>query len=366
MKIICSWCKKLLGEKEPSDDPSEIHAKCAACIEKQKHQEQFQKKTESGQIITLENGSQGYISMAGKESPKLSFGEIDFSGKVFFAWDKKRKEFEKHLETLSMDEVNVTWLHSAEFHIDKPLKRRGRKKEKEEPPPQVEGPKEDIIWNCTVRVSKDTALQIFDSSIQHNRRYMELLADMTHNWLERETIPVDSEIFLFPPQEADIPRFVEFLREREIYERTIAIPYPYTDADGKKFIELVDEKRKEFGHSMDWGIRNTKAELIGMIGFQGKSKKDSGKEEVGFWLGKPYWGKGIMTKVIKKLTEHAFREFKYQRIEINIFSFNDASCCVAEKCGYRFEKLVPEAYQKDGKAIDAKLYAIETIDVQLT
>ena len=38
---------------------------------------------------------------------------------------------------------------------------------------------------------------------------------------------------------------------------------------------------------------------------------------------------------------------------------NKASCRVAEKCGYKFEKLVPAAYEKDGKKIDGKLYAIE-------
>lgn len=35
MQIICSWCKKFMGEKEPFDDPSETHAKCAECLKKQ-------------------------------------------------------------------------------------------------------------------------------------------------------------------------------------------------------------------------------------------------------------------------------------------------------------------------------------------
>src|SRR3989338_1042492 len=35
MKIICSWCKKVMGEKEPFDDPSVSHAKCSACLSKQ-------------------------------------------------------------------------------------------------------------------------------------------------------------------------------------------------------------------------------------------------------------------------------------------------------------------------------------------
>ncbi len=66
-----------------------------------------------------------------------------------------------------------------------------------------------------------------------------------------------------------------------------------------------------------------------------------------------------MTKVLKLITERGFKEYKLKRIEMNIFSTNKASCRVAEKCGYKFEKLIPAAYEKDGKKIDTKLYAIQ-------
>jgi hypothetical protein len=36
MKIICSWCKRFIGEKEPFEDVSETHAKCSVCLNKQK------------------------------------------------------------------------------------------------------------------------------------------------------------------------------------------------------------------------------------------------------------------------------------------------------------------------------------------
>jgi len=35
MRIVCSWCGKELGEKEPLDDQSETHGKCNACLKKQ-------------------------------------------------------------------------------------------------------------------------------------------------------------------------------------------------------------------------------------------------------------------------------------------------------------------------------------------
>lgn len=38
MKIICSWCKKFMGEEEPFDDLSETHAKCAECLKEQRQE----------------------------------------------------------------------------------------------------------------------------------------------------------------------------------------------------------------------------------------------------------------------------------------------------------------------------------------
>lgn len=186
MKIICSWCKKLLGEKEPFEDPSETHAKCAACLEKQKHQEQFHKKLEAGQVIVLDNGMQGYISVAGKESPKLSLWQIAFSNKPYLCTQPQRKEFEKYLATLPGDEVDVTWLHSSEFHTDAQPKRRGKKKAQEELPPAVEPKKEDVHYNCTIRVSKQGALAIFDSGSRRNLELARMLMDMAENQEKRK------------------------------------------------------------------------------------------------------------------------------------------------------------------------------------
>jgi hypothetical protein len=36
LRIVCSWCKKFMGEKEPYDDSSETHGRCAECLKKQR------------------------------------------------------------------------------------------------------------------------------------------------------------------------------------------------------------------------------------------------------------------------------------------------------------------------------------------
>lgn len=45
MKIICSWCKKFMGEKEPFDDETETHAKCVECLRKQEGEGYVKKNT---------------------------------------------------------------------------------------------------------------------------------------------------------------------------------------------------------------------------------------------------------------------------------------------------------------------------------
>ena len=175
----------------------------------------------------------------------------------------------------------------------------------------------------------------------------------------KEIIPIDEEIELGFPSLKDVPALVRRLEDREIYERTIMIPFPYSEKDGNEFIELCSQRRVEFGHAMDWGIYKKNEGLIGMIGFYGKSKETPEVDGVGYWLAKLYWNQGIMTKVLGKITKLGFEKYGFKRLEMPIFSLNQASCRVAEKCGYRYEKDLPAAYQKDEKSIDARLYVMD-------
>lgn len=180
----------------------------------------------------------------------------------------------------------------------------------------------------------------------------------------KAAIPIDESIELRQPNDLDVPALVKALADREIYERTIMIPFPYSEKDGKEFVEICSQRCAEYGHPMDWGIYRQGAGLIGMIGFNEGSNTSIDAEGVGYWLAKPYWNQGIMTRALKKVTGLGFKEYGFKRLEMPIFSFNVASCRVAEKCGYRYEKDLPAAYKKDGKTIDTKLYVIGKEDLK--
>ncbi len=77
----------------------------------------------------------------------------------------------------------------------------------------------------------------------------------------------------------------------------------------------------------------------------------SHKDEIGYWLGKPFWNKGIMTDVIKKICSIGFNNFNLIRIEATVFTYNIPSKKVLEKAGFMPEGTLRKFYKKDQKFI---------------
>ena len=176
MKIICTSCDKILGERAPFDDPSKIYAKCTDCINKQKEEAvKFKPKPKPGekQEIALENGLKGILWVPVNKKEKLAIGELGVSGKKFHCVKDKADEFQKHLEKIKNEDVEVTFLHSSCIRIDPPPKKRGKK----EPVESEEKKDKSINYNCTVKVTKHYARLIFSDMAERNQRVIELLAD---------------------------------------------------------------------------------------------------------------------------------------------------------------------------------------------
>lgn len=182
---------------------------------------------------------------------------------------------------------------------------------------------------------------------------------------EKEIIIVDSEIVLSKPDTSDIPQFIKYLNDPEIYKFTLAIPHPYAIQDAREFIRIIDGISNAYGRAMHWAIRDRKSNLlIGGIGFHCKYQKGSHREEIGYWLAKAFWGKGIMTKVLKTVCSFGFEKLGLKRIEAPIFDFNVASMRVAEKAGFKKEGIVRKAYLKDEIYIDGVMYALIDSDYE--
>jgi RimJ/RimL family protein N-acetyltransferase len=171
-------------------------------------------------------------------------------------------------------------------------------------------------------------------------------------------IVVNDQVHLSEFRSSDKPALLQHLNDPDIHDRTLRIPFPYTDAAADEWLALVARITEQQGRPVHWAIRTAEDALIGGRGFDGFRAGESHRAEVGYWLAKPYWGRGIMTAVVQRVCRHAFEEFGLVRITAHVFPHNQASARVLEKCGFQEEGLLRKHFRKDGKLLDARLFAL--------
>ena len=79
---------------------------------------------------------------------------------------------------------------------------------------------------------------------------------------------------------------------------------------------------------------------IGAVGlsFRSTSKIDIGDDEanVGYWIGVPFWNRGLVTEAVHELMRYAFEDLGISVLWCGYFDGNERSKRVQEKCGFRY------------------------------
>lgn len=94
----------------------------------------------------------------------------------------------------------------------------------------------------------------------------------------------------------------------------------------------------------------TDNKAIGSIGLMcGKqSNLDISKNEgeIGYWIGKPFWGQGIIPEATRELIRHAFVDLELQNLWCGYFDGNEKSKRAQEKCGFTYRHTNKDIYWK--------------------
>lgn len=98
-------------------------------------------------------------------------------------------------------------------------------------------------------------------------------------------------------------------------------------------------------------------ELIGTINL-GNVDEACFMSETAYMLSPEYWGKGIMTEVLRAVLGYAFHVVGLNRVQADVFDGNIASERVLAKCGMQLEGIARQKYYKNGRFIDAAQYAV--------
>ncbi len=120
----------------------------------------------------------------------------------------------------------------------------------------------------------------------------------------------------------------------------------------------VRKGEESSGTQTIWAIRDALGRLIGQFELAANRPPIDHTAEVGYWLGRPWWGRGIMTAVMRRMVAYAFQETPIVRITAPIYSPNLGSARVLEKSGFVVEApALRKKYRRDGQFLDGRLYA---------
>lgn len=129
-------------------------------------------------------------------------------------------------------------------------------------------------------------------------------------------------------------------------------PHPYTDADADAWLRIANSPDRSIKLAIDLnGV------AIGGIGARAGDGIFVRTAHFGYWLGEPYWGRGIVTAASRALLDYLKADARFVRLEAPVFEWNPASMRVLEKLGFERVAVLRKSVTKDGQLIDSVLYS---------
>ena len=152
----------------------------------------------------------------------------------------------------------------------------------------------------------------------------------------------------------DLASLVKYADNRKIWLNLRDLfPHPYTLEHAQEWLVRCSATS---GPPHNLAIEHA-GEAIGSVGLSPMTDVARFTAELGYWLGEPFWGRGLATEALRRFTEYAFESFSFERLEAWIFASNPASGRVLEKAGYEREATLKSSAFKEGRFLDCHVYA---------
>jgi [ribosomal protein S5]-alanine N-acetyltransferase len=126
--------------------------------------------------------------------------------------------------------------------------------------------------------------------------------------------------------QSDAATIAVLANDWDVASMTGRMPFPYTEEVAHQWVDGLAEGEEAYGIILG-------NELIGICGF---TLEDSGDAELGYWIGKPYWGHGYATEAARAVMAHGFAKSGVRRFMCKHLNGNDASARVIRKLGFRY------------------------------
>lgn len=151
-------------------------------------------------------------------------------------------------------------------------------------------------------------------------------------------------LVLRPWRESDAESLYEYARDNRV--GPIAGWFPHTSVENsREIIRNVLSAPETYAVCLKEDNRAIGS--IGlMLGERSNIKISENEGEIGFWLGVPFWGQGLIPEATRELIRHAFADLGIQTLWCGYFDGNEKSRRVQEKCGFIYHHTNKDIYWK--------------------
>ncbi len=174
--------------------------------------------------------------------------------------------------------------------------------------------------------------------------------------MAEQPVLIAGRVLLRPHMLADARDVQRLMGDHAIADTTLKIPHPYPDGLAEQWI---GNRRAEFtlGISIQFAIvLRASQHLIGGIGMT--VEREYSNAEIGYWIGKPFWGQGYCTEAAAAVLRYGFVQLGLNRIWAKHMTRNPASGRVMQKVGMKHEGTLRQHVQKWGRFEDLEVYGI--------
>jgi RimJ/RimL family protein N-acetyltransferase len=162
-------------------------------------------------------------------------------------------------------------------------------------------------------------------------------------------------LLLRPFRRSDAEEFAQLAGDWSVASMTSDIPFPF---DGTQALAWLRPAKGEVRFAIEHEAR--------MIGGAGFYRRPSGVAELGFWLGKPWWGRGFATEAGRAVLIHGARDRRLPGFSSAHFIDNPASGRVLAKLGFTPVERISIACAARGCHVDAITYRLDRARIMLS
>ena len=154
---------------------------------------------------------------------------------------------------------------------------------------------------------------------------------------------------LRPWMETDLEPLVALANNKHIYDQVRDLfPHPYTLDDGKYWLSVNVGVTPVINFAIE-----VDGQFAGSVGMVPQTDVYRCNMEIGYWLGEPFWGKGIATKSVELIVNLIWHQYpNVHRIYASTFERNEASQQVLKKNDFVLESVHKKGVMKNNKLLD--------------